>query len=166
VSDQLHAPAALPPGKSPQYPLDEGGWAPDVSEERTTGLDGVKSQKIVYSSICLFINRYGNRTRYKAQRLEYTAQCTEKVNNPEDTRRASSSKNNSIMHTVESENGLVLVAAAQLEGSQQQRQKTRFKQNRHYETNNYHAVSCWYIQTHAQAGTRAKRGYWPPVHAS
>jgi hypothetical protein len=38
-----------------------------------------------------------------------------KVNNLEAMRRASSSKNNSIMHTAESENGLVL-AAAQLEG--------------------------------------------------
>jgi hypothetical protein len=39
VSGQLHAPAALPPGKEPPVPIGIGGWV-----DPTTGLDDVEKR--------------------------------------------------------------------------------------------------------------------------
>jgi hypothetical protein len=41
LSGQLHAPAALPPGKDPQYPLDRSCVGP------TVGLDDVEKRKFL-----------------------------------------------------------------------------------------------------------------------
>jgi hypothetical protein len=124
---------------------------------QTTGLDGVKSQKIAAYSLTVtdVESSYEIRCAKAPEAVPnmYTG-LQKKVNNLEATRRHLRLKTTPLCTLRREKTALYLLQLSWRESSsQQQRWETRFKHNRHYR-----AASCWYIQTHAQAGVSAKRG--------